>query len=156
MAFYNPEYNMQIVGRLGKDPEAKYTPNGDMVVSFSVATDLIKGKNPDGSWKTETKWTRCTAWREQAERLNKVLKKGTGVLVVGIPKANSWTDQQGVKRDAIDLEVVELKIVAWPKDENGSNNAGAYQGGADNTDGYYEENEPDLPRPSGSEQTIPF
>jgi len=71
-----------IVGRLGKDPEMRYTPNGQAVTSFSVATD--RGwTDSAGVKQKETAWFRVSVWGKMAESTNTYLKKGSQVIVEG-------------------------------------------------------------------------
>jgi single-strand DNA-binding protein len=71
-----------IVGNLGKDPEMRYTPSGQAVTSFSVATSR-KYTSSNGEQVNETIWFRVSAWGKQAEVCNQYLKKGSKVLVEG-------------------------------------------------------------------------
>lgn len=71
-----------IVGNLGKDPEMKFTPSGQAVTSFSVASNR-KYSNAAGEQVNETTWFRISAWGKQAEVCNQYLKKGSKVLVEG-------------------------------------------------------------------------
>lgn len=73
--------SITIVGRLGKAPEMRYSPSGDPVTSFSVATDRTYTK--DGQQVKETTWFRVSVWGKQAEACNKYLDKGKQVLVTG-------------------------------------------------------------------------
>ena len=70
-------HKIEIVGHLGKDPEARYTPKGELVVNMSIAVDNWNGKSK------VTMWFRATAWGETAENANKYLHKGSEVLVIG-------------------------------------------------------------------------
>jgi single-strand DNA-binding protein len=71
-----------IVGRLGKDPEMRYTPNGQAVTSFSVATDRT-WTDSAGAKQKETAWFRVSVWGKMAESTNTYLKKGSQVIVEG-------------------------------------------------------------------------
>lgn len=71
-----------LIGNLGKEPEMRYTPSGQPVVSFSVATNRSY-KGADGQPVKETTWFRVTAWGKQAETCNQYLHKGSKVLVEG-------------------------------------------------------------------------
>jgi len=71
-----------IVGNVGKDPEMRYTPSGQPVTSFSVATNR-KYNNSAGQQVSETIWFRVSAWGKQAEICNQYVKKGSKVLVEG-------------------------------------------------------------------------
>src|SRR5512146_400034 len=79
-----------IVGNLGKDPEMRYTPSGQAVTSFSVATSR-KYTNASGEQVTDTAWFRVSAWGKQAEVCNQYLKKGSKVLVEGMLTADKST-----------------------------------------------------------------
>lgn len=70
-----------IVGRLGRDPELRYVPNGQAVTSFNVATD--RQYTQDGQKTRETTWFRISVWGKQAESTNEYLRKGSLVLVEG-------------------------------------------------------------------------
>lgn len=72
-----------IIGNLGSNPEMRFTPNGDPVTSFSVATSRKYGE------KDETTWFRVTVWGKQAESCGKYLSKGSKVLVEGRLKSNA-------------------------------------------------------------------
>jgi single-strand DNA-binding protein len=82
--------NIIIVGNLGRDPEMRYTPSGQAVTSFPVATNR-KFKAADGSTVKETLWFRISAWGKQAENCNQYLKKGAKVLVEGRLTGDSET-----------------------------------------------------------------
>ena len=71
-----------IVGNLGRDPEMRYTPSGQPVTNFSVASSRRYTSN-DGQQVDETTWFRVAAWGKQAETCNEYLKKGSRVLVEG-------------------------------------------------------------------------
>ena len=71
-----------IIGNLGKDPEMRYSPNGQAVTSFSLASNRTY-KGNDGQQVKETTWFRITVWGNQAESCNQYLKKGSKVLVEG-------------------------------------------------------------------------
>lgn len=71
-----------IVGNLGKDPEMRYTPSGQAVTSFSVATSRQYTPG-NGEQVKETIWFRVSTWGKQAETCNQYLKKGAKVLIEG-------------------------------------------------------------------------
>ena len=71
-----------LVGNLGRDPEMRYTPSGQAVTSFSVATNRVYTAS-DGQQVKETVWFRVTTWGKTAESCNTYLKKGSSVLVEG-------------------------------------------------------------------------
>lgn len=79
-----------IIGNLGKDPELRYTPSGDAVVSFNVATNR-KYTDKNNQVVKETTWFRVSVWGKQAESCNQYLKKGSLVMVEGRLQADKAT-----------------------------------------------------------------
>lgn len=75
-------HTLIIVGNLGKDPEMRYTPSGQAVTSFSVATSR-KYTSSNGQAVKETIWFRISVWGKQAESCNNYLRKGSKVVVEG-------------------------------------------------------------------------
>lgn len=86
-----------LLGRLGQDPELKYTPSGAAVANFSVATNEV-WKDGDGNKKERTDWHRVVLWRKQAELAGEYLKKGSRVYIEGKLQTRSWDDKDGNKR----------------------------------------------------------
>ncbi len=79
-----------IVGNLGRDPEMRYTPSGQAVTNFSVATNRQYTAS-DGQLVKETIWFRISAWGKQAETCNQYLRRGSKVLVEGRLNADPAT-----------------------------------------------------------------
>ncbi|UCD41579.1 MAG: single-stranded DNA-binding protein [Chloroflexota bacterium] len=75
-------HNIIIVGNLGRDPEMRYTPSGQAVTNFNVATNR-QYTSSDGNQVKETIWFRVSTWGKSAESSNQYLKKGSKVLVEG-------------------------------------------------------------------------
>ena len=86
-----------IIGRLGKDPEVRYTQGGQAVASFSVATDH-KWTNKNGEKQEKTEWHRIKAWGKLAELAGEYLSKGRQVYVEGRIETSEDTDKEGVKK----------------------------------------------------------
>jgi single-strand DNA-binding protein len=96
-----------IVGRLGQDPESRFTPSGKQVTSFSLAIDRHKGGD-----KT-TLWVRCTAWEQTAEACAKYLSKGSQVLVIGeVEEPRVFTDKSGNQRASLDVTARSVKFLS--------------------------------------------
>jgi single-strand DNA-binding protein len=70
-----------LIGNLGRDPEMRYTPSGQPVTSFSVATNRQWTDRESGEQKKDTTWFRVSVWGKQAEACNEYLRKGRTVLV---------------------------------------------------------------------------
>jgi len=87
-----------LIGNLGNDPEVRYTPSGDAVANFSIATsEEWKDKNT-GEKKERTEWHRIVAWRRLGEICGEYLSKGRQVYVEGRIQTNAWEDKEGNKR----------------------------------------------------------
>ncbi len=90
-----------IIGNLGRDPEMRYTPSGQAVTQFTVATNRRTQVN--GEWTDETEWFRVVCWAQLAERTAERLRKGNKVYVEGRIQTRQWEDQQGQKRTTVEL-----------------------------------------------------
>lgn len=97
-----------IAGSLGKDAELRYLPNGDAVVSFSVADS--PGKDKPAIW-----WN-CSIFGKRAESLQPYLNKGQSVTVVGAVSEREWTDKDGNKRKSMDVRVNEVALQGGKRD----------------------------------------
>ena len=107
-----------IVGNLGKDPEMRYTPSGQAVTSFSVATSR-KYTSSNGEQINETIWFRVSAWGKQAEVCNQYLKKGSKVLVEGrlTPDKNTggpriWQKQDGTSGASFEVTAGTVRFMS--------------------------------------------
>jgi single-strand DNA-binding protein len=108
---------LTIVGNLGGDPEMRYTPSGQAVTNFSVATNR-RWTGSDGQQQEETTWFRVSVWGKQAEVCNQYLSKGRQVLVEGrlTPDKESggpriWTDQNGQPRASYEMSAFEVRFL---------------------------------------------
>lgn len=84
-----------LIGRLGKDPEMRYTPQGAPVTTFSVATER-SWRDGDGQVHKETEWHAIVVWNKLAEICHEHLRKGSRIYVEGRLKSRSWEDDQKV------------------------------------------------------------
>jgi len=91
-----------IIGNLGRDPEMRYTPSGQAVTQFTVATNR-RWRDQQGEWQEETEWFRVVVWRDAAERAAEQLRKGHKVYVEGRLQTRQWEDQTGNKRYTTEL-----------------------------------------------------
>jgi single-strand DNA-binding protein len=83
---------VQLIGRLGKDPEGKFTPTGKKVTQFSVAVSN-RWKSRDGETKESTEWVNIEAWDRLGETCHEYLKKGSLVYVEGRLKTDKYEDK---------------------------------------------------------------
>ncbi len=85
---------VMIIGNLGREPEMRYTANGNPVTTFSVATS--RGyTSPEGERREETEWFNVVTWNKLAERCSQYLQKGRRVYVEGRLQTRSWDGQDG-------------------------------------------------------------
>ncbi len=107
-----------IVGNVGKDPEMRYTPSGQAVTSFTVATNRQYSGN-DGKLVKETVWFRISTWGKQAETCNQYVKKGSKVLVEGRltpdPATGGpriWTAQDGTPKASFEVTANNVRFLS--------------------------------------------
>ncbi len=86
-----------LIGRLGRDPEVRYTPSGKAVANFSIATSE-QWTNKEGTKTEQTEWHRIVAWGRTGEICGEYLKKGSMVYIEGKLQTRSWEDREGVKK----------------------------------------------------------
>ena len=98
---------VQIIGRLGADPEMKYTPQGSAVTTFSVASGRA-WKDTNGQKREETEWFRCVAWDKLAEICNQYLSKGARMYVEGRLKTRKYTDRDGIERYITEVVMIDM------------------------------------------------
>jgi single-strand DNA-binding protein len=86
-----------IIGHLGADPDSRFTPSGDAVSNFNVAT-TFSWRTANGENKEKTEWHKVVVFRKLAEVANEYLKKGQLVYIEGRLQTRDWEDKEGVKR----------------------------------------------------------
>jgi len=118
-----------LVGRLGRDPETRYTGGGQAVANFSVATDESY-KDRNGERQKRTEWHRITAWGKLGEICQQYLKKGTMVYIEGRIQSREWQDKEGQKRTSYDIIANTMKMLSSRGDAAA---AGAGAGGGSHT-----------------------
>ena len=103
-----------LIGNVGRDPEMRYTPSGQAVTSFSVATSYGKGDDK------ATEWFNCSAWGKQAELTNEYLRKGSQVYVEGRIRSREYevdgkprTGNVEVKFTGPDGITIDLSEFGW-------------------------------------------
>jgi len=109
-----------LIGRLGKDPEVRYTPDGTMVTTFNVATDEQR-KDKNGEKIQKTEWHKIVTWGKLAEICGNYLVKGKLVFVEGRIQTRSWEDKEGVKRYTTEIIASNMQML----DSKGQNKTDA-------------------------------
>jgi len=112
---------VQIIGRLGKDPELRFTPQGTPVANFTVAAGR-QWKDPNGEQREETEWFPIVVWNNLAEICNQYLTKGSRVYIEGRLQTRSWDDENGQKR--FKTEVIANDMIILDKANGGGNDSG--------------------------------
>ena len=112
-----------VVGNVGKDPEMRYTPSGQAVTSFSVATSC-RYTASNGEQVNETIWFRVSAWGKTAETCNQYVKKGMKVLIEGHITADKttggpkiWTKQDGTSGASFEVSAATVRFLSSRHEE---------------------------------------
>jgi single-strand DNA-binding protein len=143
-----------VVGNLGKDPELRYTPQGNAVANLSVAT-TEKVRDKSGEKQDVTTWFRCTVWAKQAENCAKYLSKGDPVYLEGRLRTEEWTDNEGKNRTTLEVNVSDVQFLGtrreFGNDTNNNSNVATASAGSGDTDPF-SVNTP----PAPDDDDIPF
>ena len=111
---------VQFTGRLGADPEMRYTPQGHAVTIFRVASNR-SWRSSDGNSHEDTEWFRVVAWNKLAEVCNEYLAKGLRVYVEGRLQTRQWRDQEGQTRYSTEVIANDMIILDSRRDATPSN-----------------------------------
>ena len=106
---------VQMTGRLGADPEMRYTPQGHAVTTFRVASNRT-WRTSEGEAHEDTEWFRIVAWNKLAEICNKWLSKGARVYVEGRLQTRQWQDQDGQTRYTTEVIASDMIILDTRRD----------------------------------------
>ena len=98
-----------LIGRLGADPEIRYTNDGTAVANFRLATNRPVKRGDQ--WEEETDWHRVVVWGRQAEVCSQYLGKGRLVFVEGSLRTRSWEDQDGNKRWITEVHARDVQML---------------------------------------------
>jgi single-strand DNA-binding protein len=104
---------VQLIGRLGRDPEVRYTPKGVPCTRFSIAVDRV-WTGADGERQTSTEWVNIEAWSKLGETCQKYLRKGRLIYLEGRLQTDRWEDEKGetqhlTKVVASDMQMLDRK-----------------------------------------------
>lgn len=99
-----------LVGHLGRDPEGKYLPSGEMVANFSMAT-TESWKDKSGEKKEETEWHRVSFFGKTAEVICEYVKKGSQIYVEGRIQTRKWTDKDGVEKYSTEIRGDRMQML---------------------------------------------
>ncbi len=116
-----------LVGRLGRDPETRYTSGGQAVANFSVATDETY-KDKAGERQKRTEWHKIVVWGKQAEIAQQYLKKGSLIFIEGRIQSREWQDKEGQKRTSFEIVATNFRMLGGRGDGGAGGGAGAVGG----------------------------
>lgn len=113
---------VHLAGHLGKDPETRFTPSGQKVTTFTIATNHRKGK------EDVTMWVRVTVWGDRFDKMLSYLKKGSGVIVTGrMNPPSSYTDKEGRTQISVEVTAEMIEFSPFGKDRQGESSAQTQQ-----------------------------
>jgi single-strand DNA-binding protein len=138
-----------LVGNLGRDPEIRYTQDGQAVVNFTLATSMEWRDKATGEKRDKTEWHRIVAFRKLAEICGEYLSKGKQVYIEGRLQTRSW-EQDGVTKYTTEVVASDMQMLGSKSDSGG--------GGGYNSGPAYDD-QPSSPRSGGAgeaEDDIPF
>jgi single-strand DNA-binding protein len=118
-----------LVGRLGRDPELKYTASGTPFCRFSMATDDSWTDKGSGERSERTEWHNIVVWDKLAEICNNYLTKGRLVYIEGSLQTREWDDKEGVKRKTTEVRARDMVMLGGGGGAGGESGGGGGGGG---------------------------
>jgi len=112
-----------LIGNLGKDPEVRFTPGGQAVANFTIATNEVWFDKQSNQKQERTEWHRIVVWGKQAETCGEYLSKGRQVFIDGRIQTREWTDKEGRKQYTTEIVAQNVKFLG------GGERGGARKGG---------------------------
>lgn len=136
-----------LIGRLGADPEVRYTQSNTAVATLSIATSE-RFKDSNGEFQERTEWHRVVAWSRLAEICQQYLKKGSQVYIEGPIQTRSWEDKDGQKKYTTEIKALQM-IMLDSKGGNGESQsnepAGNKMSSSVELDSNFDDMDDDLP-----------
>ena len=111
--------SVTLLGNLGKEPELKYTPAGNAVCNFSVATSE-KWQDKSGQKQEKTEWHNVVVWGKLAETCNQYLNKGRQVYLEGKLQTRSWDDKEGNKKYMTEVNATKIDFIGERTENQGA------------------------------------
>jgi len=143
-----------LIGRLGKDPETKSTPNGTTVTKFTIATDE-RFTDREGNKQERTEWHNIVAWGKLGEICGQYLRKGRLVYIDGSIRTDSWEDKETKqKRYRTEIIANNMQMLEKKSDDDGG---GSYSGGGNSYAGSTRKSSTSSsPGPEMDDDEVPF
>ena len=114
-----------LIGNLGRDPEVRYTPNGNAICNVTIATSRNWKDKTSGEKMEETEWHRVVFYDRLAEIAGEYLKKGRPVYVEGRLKTRKWQDKEGVEKYTTEIIAAEMQLLGSREGMGGGDDSGA-------------------------------
>jgi len=116
-----------LVGNVGKDPDIRYMPNGEAVVTLSIATSETWKDKQSGEKKERTEWHRIVFFRKLAEIAGEYIKKGSKIYIDGSLRTRKWQDDSGGDRYSTEIIASNLQMLDSKQSGNGASPIGSSQ-----------------------------
>jgi single-strand DNA-binding protein len=119
-----------LIGNLGRDPELRYTQNGQAVANFTLATSESWNDKASGEKVERTEWHRIVVWGKVGELCAQYLSKGRTAYVEGRIQTREWEDKEGNKRSTTEINAQTVQFLGGPRGESGPPTPGGGGGGS--------------------------
>lgn len=116
-----------LIGRLGRDPEVRYTPDGTAVANFSIATSEEWKDKDTGEKRERTEWHRIVAFRRLGEICGEYLAKGRQVYIEGRIQTRDWEDKDGIKRYTTEIVASQMQMLGSREESYGNQRSNSFQ-----------------------------
>ncbi len=143
-----------LVGRLGRDPETRYTSGGQAVCNFTMATDETY-KDRNGERQKRTEWHRIVVWAKLAEICQQYLRKGSLVYIEGRISTRQWDDKEGQKRTTVEFVACNMRMLGSRSVSAAAGAGVSTHSGSMDTEAHAPAAE-DIPSADISDEDIPF
>jgi single-strand DNA-binding protein len=144
-----------LVGRLGRDPETRYTSAGQAVCNFTLATDETY-KDRNGERQKRTEWHKIVVWAKQAEIAQQYLHKGSLIFVEGRIQTRQWDDREGQKRTTVEIVATNFRMLGGRGEGGMTPGVGAGAGEIEPQAAAAAAGAEDMPSTEISDEDIPF
>lgn len=121
-----------LVGRLGKDPEIRYTPQQMAIGNFSLATSERR-KDATGNWAEQTEWHNIVCFGKVAENCHKYIKKGKEIYLEGRIQTRKWQDKEGTTRYTTEIVASTIQFLGSNRSEGARDDSVGSDGGYEGT-----------------------
>lgn len=122
---------VELIGRVGRDPETRHLPNGDAVTNFTLATSKKWKDKQTGEPVEESEWHRISMFGKLAEIASKYVKKGSLIQVEGEIKTRKYTDKDGIEKTSTEIRGKEMLLLSAKNDGQATSQKPASQAAND-------------------------